>query len=641
MEMNLTVAKSLYGFFFCVVIPFILFLWATHLPIMLPAVESVPAGIIISICGLMLLAMGMFDLRRFGNGLPMNAFPPENFVAKGSYKLVSHPIYTGFCIMCAGVSVVFGSASGLYVVTPVLILLCLALVIGYEEPDLKNRFGSIHNRTFFGLPDLSPDKPQVIERIGAFVSAFAIWAVLYELFIYLGKDVYWIDTMLSFERSWPVLSWMEIFYALTYLFVGACPFVVTTRSHLREFLQSAWWCTAIGMLFFFAFPFYASPRPFEDHSLLGDLLMLERELDGVTAAFPSFHVLWSLLAFVTWTKALPRFRWLWIMVSILIIISCVAVGVHSIADVFTAMVIFTAVIKRRTIYEFIQYRCEKLANSWRQYMFGGFRIINHSLYAGLAAATGIFIASQFSIRYEILLIVTASSIVGGAVWGQWLEGSSKMLRPFGYYGALIGGVAGVFISSIVFEQSFLVICAVFALASPLTQAIGRLRCLVQGCCHGAVSSTGRGIRYTNEHSRVCRISELKGVPLHNTQLYSIVSNIVIAVILFRLWIGGSSPSLIIGLYFILSGVTRFAEEAYRGESQTKIVAGLRVYQWFAVVAVISGMLITIIPTKEIIIFKPVINLPVIASILAAGLGWAFAMGMDFPKSTIRFSRLTG
>ena len=40
-----------------------------------------------------------------------------------------------------------------------------------------------------------------------------------------------------------------------------------------------------------------------------------------------------------------------------------------------------------------------------------------------------------------------------------------------------------------------------------------------------------------------------------------------------------SFSLIVGLYFILSGLGRFVEEAYRGEVQTKIVGGggMRIY----------------------------------------------------------------
>ena len=639
--MNLTLAKFLYGFFFCAVIPSILFFWASQLSITLPAIKSISVGMIVSVSGLILIILGMIDLRRYGKGLPMNAFPPEHYVSAGSYKFVSHPIYTGFCILCAGVSIAYGSASGLYVITPVVILLCVALVVGYEELDLIDRFGRIQHKTFLGLPITSSTTPQFSERVGAFISAFAPWLILYELFIHLGIESYWIDTMSAMEQSWSVVPWMEVLYATTYVFVGLCPFVLKSNEQLRSFLLSAWWCTGIGIMVFFVVPFYASPRPIESTSWLGEMIILERKLDGPTASFPSFHVLWSLLACVTWSGAAPKMRWFWVVICLLIIASCVAVGVHSLVDVFAALFIFWIVTNRNRIQLIVQQQSERLANSWSQITIGGLRIINHSFYAGLAAAVGIFIASQFSIRYEILLIVTISSVVGGAVWGQWIEGSAKMLRPFGYYGALIGGLTGVLVSSVVYHQSFLTVCSVFALASPLTQAIGRLRCLVQGCCHGAVSHSGNGIRYTNEHSRVCKVAELKGIPLHNTQLSSIISNIVIALVLFRLWVGGSTPSLIAGIYFILSGITRFVEEAFRGEAQTRIVAGLRIYQWFAIVAIVSGIMITIIPSQERIIFNPVINLPVIVSVFVAGLSWAFAMGMDFPKSKIRFSRLTG
>jgi hypothetical protein len=33
------------------------------------------------------------------------------------------------------------------------------------------------------------------------------------------------------------------------------------------------------------------------------------------------------------------------------------------------------------------------------------------------------------------------------------------------------------------------------------------------------------------------------------------------------------------MYLILSGVLRFMEEAYRGEPQTRRLAGLPIYQW--------------------------------------------------------------
>src|SRR5438270_14072929 len=57
----------------------------------------------------------------------------------------------------------------------------------------------------------------------------------------------------------------------------------------------------------------------------------------------------------------------------------------------------------------------------------------------------------------------------------------------------------------------------------------RLRCLVQGCCHGRVAHTSVGIRYAHTRSRMCRLSTLAGGPVHPTPLYSILCNIIIAV----------------------------------------------------------------------------------------------------------------
>jgi len=40
-----------------------------------------------------------------GGGLPMNAHPPPRFVTQGVYRLVSHPVYAGFSVLCIGVAI--------------------------------------------------------------------------------------------------------------------------------------------------------------------------------------------------------------------------------------------------------------------------------------------------------------------------------------------------------------------------------------------------------------------------------------------------------------------------------------------------------------------------------------------------------
>lgn len=639
---GLHTGKILYALLFCAALPLLLVWWAVQLTINLPVDASwKTGGVMLTSAGALLMAEGMWRLWKNGKGLPMNAYPPTQYVHQGTYQLFYHPIYAGFCMSCAGISILCLSPSGLYVLTPVMMLLCLALVSGYENLWLRQRFGRQQHVTFFGLLPDSQETASMWNKAGAFCSVFIPWLILYQCIIYLGARPGFIDTMLPFEKRWPVIEIAEIPYALTYAFTALMPFIIHRKCDLRAFQLDAWWLTGTGIFLQFLFPFYATPRPFEPQGWLGNLILAERSLDGPTGAFPSFHVLWALLAAMVWSKTFPKARLAWWLFSIIIMLSCIGVGVHSIADVAAALIVFVIMIKRDLLWRALNKQTETLANSWREWHVGGFRIINHSLYAGLAAMVGVTMLYQFNTPASTILVVTFLSLAGGALWGQLVEGSPRLLRPFGFYGALFGGMTGLLVCKLVFGQPVFITAAAIALAAPWVQAIGRLRCLVQGCCHGRITGNDSGIRYTNRHSRVCHMADLKGRKIHNTQLYSIAFNVIIGLVLLRLWYGNVAPPLLTGLYFIFSGCARFVEEAYRGEPQTKMIGGLKMYQWLAVGSTLAGIAISVIEPAEALVLTPTLNAEVVLVTLAAGAGWAFAMGMDFPKSNIRFSRLSG
>ena len=58
---------------------------------------------------------------------------------------------------------------------------------------------------------------------------------------------------------------------------------------------------------------------------------------------------------------------------------------------------------------------------------------------------------------------------------------------------------------------------------------------------------------------------------------------------------GAADVLVIGLYLILSGIARFVEESYRAEPQTRVVAGLHIYQWLAIGQTMAGIVTTTLP----------------------------------------------
>ncbi|UQZ88927.1 hypothetical protein C4J81_06840 [Deltaproteobacteria bacterium Smac51] len=132
----------------------------------------------------------------------------------------------------------------------------------------------------------------------------------------------------------------------------------------------------------------------------------------------------------------------------------------------------------------------------------------------------------------------------------------------------------------------------------------------------------------------------KGVPIYPTQLYSIIGNIIIAVLLWRAWSLSAPLSLICGLYLILAGAARFIEEAWRGESQTGRILGLPIYQWLSILMAAVGFLISACPSP---VAAPV-DWNALISALPLGLAsfclCGAAMGMDFPQSHFSFARLS-
>ena len=105
-----------------------------------------------------------------------------------------------------------------------------------------------------------------------------------------------------------------------------------------------------------------------------------------------------------------------------------------------------------------------------------------------------------------------------------------------------------------------------------------------------------------------------------------------ALFLWRLWYSNISLNLILSLYFILIGLTRFVEETYRGEIQTPIYNKLNIYQWISILFLFIGIFISMINNNEYIQLKFIWNKQYLIYSFIFGLITAFSMGIDFPKS---------
>ncbi len=632
--------KVFYGFTFVVAVPAALAAWAhaSRTAVQLAALHSSGFGACLAAIGIAMTIAGMISLWRDGGGLPMNAFPPPRFVDRNIYGMVPHPIYAGFVIACAGVAIFCGSASGLWLVTPAMALGCSALVLGYELPDLQKRFGPPAASCW--LPQGAAGKPSFVERIRVYLVVFLPWITIFELFGALGRPLGAVSTYLPFEMRWPVIQQTEIVYSSTYLVVLLVPLLATSGFALRRFALRGLTAMAVIFPLYLLLPIYVPPRPFLPAGPIGALLQMERTPISGIGAFPSFHVVWALIAASALADGSRTKRILWWTWAALVSLSCITTGMHSVLDVIAGAIAYIAIARIDRIWALILRCAERLANSWREWRIGPVRIIIHGAYAGLATLVGVLIIESLVGRDGAVVAASMffGAVIGAVLWAQWVEGSPSLLRPMGFYGGVIGAMIGA-VPAVFLGINFFAALAAFAVAGPWIQSAGRLRCLVQGCCHGRATVDVLGIRYSHPRSRVCRLAQLAGVSIHATPVYSILWNFVVGAALLRLLAVHASCTMICGIYFLLSGAGRFAEEAYRGEPQTAVWCGLHMYQWIAAFTFVLGAVFTTIPSPAMTAFTPISADSVLIAIVCAITCW-FVSGVDFPEVTRRFARLT-
>lgn len=632
--------RLLYALVFTVLVPagLLAWGWATASRVPLPEFHWPIIGWTLTALGLAMMLAAMHALRVRGGGLPMNAFPPVRRVTSSVYAITPHPIYTGFTFACFGVSLALGSASGLWLVAPAATLGCVALVYGYERDATRARLGETP-APLIRLPQNTDRAPVIWDRLSVMVLVFVPWAILYEAVGHLPVSGA-IDSRLAFEHAWPVLAWTTPIYSCVYPMVLLTPWLMPSARALRRFCVRGLVATALATWWYVVLPFIAPPRPFDADALFAWLLAFERSdaLDGRNA-LPAFHVTWSMIAAWGWStrgRGWATAAW---SLAILITASCITTGMHAILDLPAGALLFLAAFYAGSAWRRLIAMMERLANAWHEWRIGPFRIIIHAFFAGAAAMIGATVATILAGPQHAPAIGLTSlcTVLGGGIWGQILNGSKTLLRPYGYFGAILGAAIGITFAHLL-GTPFWTLASALAAAAPWIVVVGRLRCLVQGCCHGRPVREAPGIRCHEPRSRVCRIARLDGVPIHPTPVYSMASNVVLATLLLRLWIVGAPATMIVGVYLLLAGLSRFVEEHFRGEPQTRVFMGLRIYQWFAMASAVAGIVVTCVPTPPVVL-EPGFDAIAATCVLGVGAIFFVAMGIDAPESNRRFSRL--
>jgi len=127
----------------------------------------------------------------------------------------------------------------------------------------------------------------------------------------------------------------------------------------------------------------------------------------------------------------------------------------------------------------------------------------------------------------------------------------------------------------------------------LGHAIGRIGCLMAGCCWGAECQRPWAITFTNPAAHELTGVPL-GVPLHPAQIYESLSEFVIFGLLYRRFHHPHREGDVIGWYLVLYSAVRFTVEFFRNHEQD-LIAGLSLTQWISLATLIAGLALILRP----------------------------------------------
>lgn len=131
---------------------------------------------------------------------------------------------------------------------------------------------------------------------------------------------------------------------------------------------------------------------------------------------------------------------------------------------------------------------------------------------------------------------------------------------------------------------------------PLGHALGRIGCFCAGCCYGSPTNVPWAVTFTNPHSLVPQ--SLLGVPLHPTQIYEAIANLILFIVLHIVSNKPHKQGSILLSYLVGYGILRFGIEFFRGDFRGDFILGLSPSQSIAVIVVLFATTLLIFRNKK-------------------------------------------
>jgi phosphatidylglycerol:prolipoprotein diacylglycerol transferase len=123
----------------------------------------------------------------------------------------------------------------------------------------------------------------------------------------------------------------------------------------------------------------------------------------------------------------------------------------------------------------------------------------------------------------------------------------------------------------------------------LAQAIGRVGCTLNGCCYGIACDLPWAITYTNQS-----FNQIIG-PVHPTQIYEIIYNLIVFVVLLKLRGRFTPDGSLFLIYLTLYSFWRFGIDFIR--EGTPFLFGLHQAQVISIIVVIVTITLLALKTR--------------------------------------------
>lgn len=198
--------------------------------------------------------------------------------------------------------------------------------------------------------------------------------------------------------------------------------------------------------------------------------------------------------------------------------------------------------------------------------------------------------------FNLAMIAVLCGMVGAKLLYVLVELPSIIKEPsllykdfgsgFVFYGAVLGGILGVYIYTRRKKWSFINILDLLAPSVPLAQAIGRIGCLFAGCCYGKETTSRWGIEFNNS------LIAPHDVNLIPTQIISSIGDFIIfALVLWFDKYKKKKDGQSFGFYLILYSIARFTIEFLRGDDRGTVLKVFSTSQFICIFVFIAGLLL--------------------------------------------------